>query len=157
MFYVQARLEANTENTSIEYSQWKKWYEVVYLASDYWLEKRKWFLEQYGYKCVGCGGKATQVHHWKLGYLNLWQETWKDCIPLCGQCHMKMHGLVTPKKRRELGKTEIMIDLDYLRDVSAKIATNKTMRKVSGRIVVDAPLPSISLTSKRKVRKISNV
>lgn len=59
----------------------------AYIISDEWKEKRKDFLEDCGYECEECGGRANQCHH--LTYDNFGDETEDDVECLCGKCHQE--------------------------------------------------------------------
>ena len=58
----------------------------AYLASGYWREKRKEFLEEVNYECEECGEtEGLQVHH--LNYDCIGEEEKEDVLVLCKECH----------------------------------------------------------------------
>ncbi len=77
-----------------EYSKW--------MESQEWLETRKqWFsiwidLEMRDPMCLACGGKWTlqhgDLHH--RSYEHLGHERFNDLMPLCRNCHDKVHKIL---------------------------------------------------------------
>ena len=62
----------------------------AYLQSEDWKIRKKELLEQAGYICDHCGGKAILLHH--LNYDNLGYEMlFVDVIALCSACHDMIH------------------------------------------------------------------
>lgn len=61
-----------------------------FLLSDLWKEKREWIISCKGKKCEYCGSKNNLcVHH--LHYENVGNESSKDVLVLCYDCHQKIH------------------------------------------------------------------
>ena len=61
-----------------------------YLNSDYWKKQRKRYLKSNLLKeCIVCGNKKYQLHH-KL-YKRIGKEKVSDFLPLCNNCHLKLH------------------------------------------------------------------
>ncbi len=61
---------------------------LAYLRSDVWREKRKELMEEVGWLCEACGGKATEVHH--KNYDCLGEEESDDVVVCCHGCHEDM-------------------------------------------------------------------
>lgn len=60
-----------------------------------WLSFRKFVLDVRGRKCENCGKtKNLQIHHpkYKPGHM-AWEYTCNEVMVLCGECHMKTHGI----------------------------------------------------------------
>lgn len=62
--------------------------------ADYLKTKHWWWLKrklyQSGVTCMNCGKRATvQFHH--ISYDNLWHEGWRDIVPICRDCHKRLH------------------------------------------------------------------
>lgn len=68
-----------------------------YLRTNHWEAVRKRYqesnLEQY---CIACGTKGFQLHH--IVYDRLWRELPGDLIPLCGNCHQRIHWYLTQNR-----------------------------------------------------------
>ena len=77
------RYEGDIEDIDfVEYSKYirtKKWKTLASLVK-----------EKAGNKCVFCGSEKKLVAH-HHNYINLYNETEKDLICVCGKCHMKIH------------------------------------------------------------------
>ena len=64
---------------------------IEYLKSDDWRERRKELLDEAGWICHYCGGKAVLLHH--LNYEHLGEEVLgEDVEASCTDCHNKEHG-----------------------------------------------------------------
>lgn len=62
----------------------------TYLKSSHWQEIRKKVFKEYGYRCDQCGStKNLHIHH--ITYENLGEEDISDLVPLCENCHKKLH------------------------------------------------------------------
>jgi hypothetical protein len=55
--------------------QRRDYYRNTYLKSDEWQRKRYVVLKRDNWRCVYCGGSATQVHHKKYVKRNIGKET----------------------------------------------------------------------------------
>lgn len=70
-----------------------------YLKSDHWARKRDEYrrsgLPQW---CIGCNDKRFQLHH--RSYTRLGAERLTDLIPLCRDCHRKVHDPVNEGETR---------------------------------------------------------
>jgi len=72
----------------------------TYLNSSAWKEKRLKVLTRAKFKCEKCKKRqAWQIHH--LTYERIYDEELSDLQAVCGQCHMKIHGIKPEKKRRK--------------------------------------------------------
>ncbi|SDL21070.1 hypothetical protein SAMN04488514_10123 [Kriegella aquimaris] len=69
----------------------RNYYRNVYLKSDAWKRKRFLVLKRDNWKCVYCGGHATQVHHKKYAKKNIGKEPIKWLVSICVPCHEKRH------------------------------------------------------------------
>jgi len=67
------------------------YYRNVYLQSDEWKRKRYVVLKRDNWRCVYCGGRATQVHHKKYAKRNIGKEPIKWLVSICDTCHDKKH------------------------------------------------------------------
>ena len=78
------RYEGDMEDIDfVEYSKYirtKKWKTLASLVK-----------EKAGNKCVFCGSEKRLVAH-HHNYINLYNETEKDLICVCGKCHYKIHN-----------------------------------------------------------------
>jgi len=63
---------------------------IEYLKSEDWKIRRKYLMELADWTCSICGNKATQLHHLKYDKLGD-EELDVDVIPLCNNCHKKIH------------------------------------------------------------------
>lgn len=80
-----------------------------YLNSKYWVEAREFtkndqeYLKRFSL-CNFCGEVREHLHHTK--YSNIFARTIKqrlrDVIPLCANCHLKVHEFSNTQKRRGL-------------------------------------------------------
>ena len=65
-----------------------------YLNSETWRKKRIKAFRRDKFKCIYCGGNATQVHH-KI-YPKEWgSETIRLLVSICSNCHKKLHEIST--------------------------------------------------------------
>lgn len=61
-----------------------------YLASDHWRALRRAYCEAgLPQCCLACGSPWFQLHH--RTYTRLGREQLGDLLPLCGDCHTKVH------------------------------------------------------------------
>jgi 5-methylcytosine-specific restriction endonuclease McrA len=83
-----------------------------YLNSELWAEARKrYFASALPKTCMGCGTNRITLHH--RTYIRLGCERPTDLIPLCWDCHKKVHNT--------------------LRDGNAQLnATHKALRTLTG-------------------------
>jgi len=64
-----------------------------YLKSDDWKRKRYVVLKRDNWRCVYCGGAATQVHHLKYAKRNIGKEPIEWLVSVCKSCHNSMHHI----------------------------------------------------------------
>jgi 5-methylcytosine-specific restriction endonuclease McrA len=69
----------------------RDYYRNDYLKSDAWSRKRYVVLKRDNWKCVFCGGKATQVHHKKYAKTSIGKEPIEWLVSLCKKCHDAQH------------------------------------------------------------------
>lgn len=69
----------------------RNYYRNVYLKSDEWRRKRYVVLKRDNWRCVYCGGRATQVHHKRYAKKNIGKEPIKWLVSVCKPCHDKQH------------------------------------------------------------------
>lgn len=64
-----------------------------YINTEHWIHFREEALKFFGVHCGLCNSekKKIQLHH--KTYKNRGRETFNDVIPLCEDCHKKMHGI----------------------------------------------------------------
>jgi len=62
-----------------------------YLKSDEWKRKRYVVLKRDNWRCVYCGGRATQVHHTKYARYNIGREPIEWLVSVCKDCHDSIH------------------------------------------------------------------
>lgn len=67
-------------------------YRISYLKSDAWKRKRYVVLKRDNWRCVCCGGRATQVHHKKYAKYNIGKEPIEWLVSVCKSCHDKLHS-----------------------------------------------------------------
>lgn len=61
-----------------------------YLASDHWKAKRQeYYQSDMPQHCIGCGKDRFELHH--ITYMRLGRELLGDLMPLCRECHQKVH------------------------------------------------------------------
>ncbi len=70
----------------------RTYYRDTYLSSDDWKRKRSLVLKRDRYRCVFCGGRATQVHHKQYARRNIGREAIEWLVSVCTSCHEKQHG-----------------------------------------------------------------
>lgn len=63
----------------------------AYRDGEIWKAQRKRVLEASGGKCVGCGSKATEVHHRDYRPRVLAGEDDAPLVALCRRCHQHVH------------------------------------------------------------------
>lgn len=69
----------------------RDYYNNVYLRSDAWQRKRYVVLKRDNWRCVYCGGRATQVHHKKYAKYQIGQEPIEWLVSVCDNCHRSLH------------------------------------------------------------------
>ena len=62
-----------------------------YLKSDEWQRKRYVVLKRDNWRCVYCGGRASQVHHTKYAKYNIGREPIEWLVSVCKDCHDSIH------------------------------------------------------------------
>jgi 5-methylcytosine-specific restriction endonuclease McrA len=67
------------------------YYREEYLKSDAWSRKRYVVLRRDNWRCVYCGGRATQVHHKKYARKNIGKEPIEWLVSICKPCHDAIH------------------------------------------------------------------
>jgi len=79
-----------------------------YLKSDGWLRKRRQVKYWHGKKCHVCNSNKVDIHH--KTYKDLGNEDQKtQLIPLCRNCHFKIHNLSIENKINIYQATEQFI------------------------------------------------
>ena len=66
-------------------------YYSSYLKSDEWRRKRYVVLKRDNWRCVYCGGRATQVHHKRYAKINIGKEPIDWLVSVCKSCHDSLH------------------------------------------------------------------
>lgn len=69
----------------------RDYYRNIYLKSDAWQRKRYVVLKRDNWRCVYCGGKATQVHHKKYAKYKIGKEPIDWLVSICKTCHEQKH------------------------------------------------------------------
>ncbi|MDI6050820.1 HNH endonuclease [Flavobacterium sp. XS2P24] len=69
----------------------RDYYRNTYLKSDVWQRKRAVVFKRDNWRCVYCGGKATQVHHKRYAKRNIGKEPIEWLVSICNSCHEKQH------------------------------------------------------------------
>lgn len=69
----------------------RDYYRNVYLKSDEWQRKRYVVFKRDNWRCVYCGGRATQVHHTRYAKYNIGKEPIDWLASVCKSCHHKQH------------------------------------------------------------------
>lgn len=72
--------------------QRRDYYRNVYLKSDEWQRKRYFVFKRDNWRCVYCGGRATQVHHKRYAKYNIGKEPIEWLVSICKPCHDKQHN-----------------------------------------------------------------
>ena len=75
----------------IQRKQRRDYYRNDYLKSEAWQRKRYVVLKRDNWRCVFCGGKATQVHHKRYAKYNIGKEPIEWLVSVCKSCHDKQH------------------------------------------------------------------
>jgi len=70
----------------------RDYYRNEYLKSDEWKRKRHVVLKRDNWRCVYCGGYATQVHHKKYAKRNIGKEPIDWLVSICKSCHDARHN-----------------------------------------------------------------
>lgn len=74
-------------------SKKKKWKKIdynKYIKSKKWYKKRNWYFKNNDNICKSCGSNENiHLHH--INYDRLGNEKMKDLMPLCIECHTKLH------------------------------------------------------------------
>ena len=70
----------------------RDYYRDEYLKSDAWKRKRYVVLKRDNWRCVYCGGRATQVHHKKYARKNIGKEPIEWLVSVCKPCHDSQHN-----------------------------------------------------------------
>lgn len=70
----------------------RDFYRNVYLKSDEWQRKRYVVFKRDNWRCVYCGGRATQVHHKRYAKYNIGKEPIEWLVSICKSCHDKQHS-----------------------------------------------------------------
>jgi len=71
--------------------QRRDYYRNDYLKSEAWKRKRYVVLKRDNWRCVFCGGKATQVHHKRYAKYNIGKEPIEWLVSVCKKCHDAQH------------------------------------------------------------------
>ncbi len=69
----------------------RDYYRDDYLKSDAWKRKRYVVLKRDNWRCVHCGGRATQVHHKRYAKYNIGREPIEWLESVCKSCHDSIH------------------------------------------------------------------
>ncbi len=77
----------------IRRKQRRDYYRNDYLKSEAWKRKRYVVLKRDNWRCVYCGGRATQVHHKRYAKYNIGKEPIEWLVSVCKSCHEKEHDL----------------------------------------------------------------
>ena len=70
----------------------RDYYRDTYLKSDAWKRKRYVVLRRDNWRCVYCGGRATQVHHTRYAKYNIGKEPIEWLVSICKDCHDSLHS-----------------------------------------------------------------
>jgi hypothetical protein len=106
-----------------------------YLASDYWKEARRRYLESNLPKCCAiCGNPKFQLHH--RTYVNLGRENLCDIIPLCGKHHSTVHDKLNDSVKLRPGRSLMKVTRRYVKNQRARSAQQ---RKISTTRLGDSP------------------
>ena len=92
-----------------------------YIKSDEWFRKREEIFKLKGRKCYICNtSNNLDIHHLSYEFLGYEEENdFKDVIPLCRNCHKKLHDFIKEKEslievlKSDLIKTRNKVRLDY--------------------------------------------
>jgi 5-methylcytosine-specific restriction endonuclease McrA len=69
----------------------RDYYRNDYLKTDAWQRKRFVVLRRDNWRCVYCGGRATQVHHKRYAKKNIGREPIEWLVSVCKNCHDHLH------------------------------------------------------------------
>ena len=69
----------------------RDYYRDEYLKSDAWKRKRYVVLRRDNWRCVYCGGRATEVHHKRYAKRNIGKEPIDWLVSVCKSCHDSQH------------------------------------------------------------------
>jgi 5-methylcytosine-specific restriction endonuclease McrA len=69
----------------------RDYYRNVYLKSEEWQRKRYVVFKRDNWRCVYCGGRATQVHHKRYAKRNIGKEPIEWLVSVCKSCHDARH------------------------------------------------------------------
>ncbi len=72
--------------------QRRDYYRNVYLKSEAWQRKRYVVMKRDNWRCVYCGGRATQVHHKRYAKYNIGKEPIEWLVSVCKPCHDNQHN-----------------------------------------------------------------
>ncbi len=72
--------------------QRRDYYRNDYLKSEAWRRKRYVVLKRDNWRCVFCGGKATQVHHKRYAKYSIGKEPIEWLASVCKSCHDRQHN-----------------------------------------------------------------
>jgi 5-methylcytosine-specific restriction endonuclease McrA len=72
--------------------QRRDYYRNHYLKSEAWKRKRYVVLKRDNWRCVFCGGRATQVHHKQYAKYNIGKEPIEWLVSVCKSCHDRQHS-----------------------------------------------------------------
>ena len=75
----------------VKRKQRRDYYRNDYLKSDAWKRKRYVVLKRDNWRCVYCGGRATQVHHTRYAKRNIGKEPIEWLVSICKTCHDSKH------------------------------------------------------------------
>jgi formate-dependent nitrite reductase cytochrome c552 subunit len=81
----------NRWRVDMQRKQRRDYYRNDYLKSEAWQRKRYVVLKRDNWRCVFCGGKATQVHHKRYAKYNIGKEPIEWLVSVCKSCHDKQH------------------------------------------------------------------
>ena len=70
----------------------RDYYRNDYLKSEAWKRKRYVVMKRDNWRCVFCGGRATEVHHKKYAKYNIGKEPIDWLVSVCKSCHDKQHN-----------------------------------------------------------------
>ncbi len=76
----------------IKRKQRRDYYRNDYLKSEAWKRKRYVVLKRDNWRCVYCGGRATEVHHKRYAKYNIGKEPIEWLVSVCKSCHDKQHN-----------------------------------------------------------------
>jgi len=91
LIIVLAVLAINRWVFEIKRKRRRDYYRNEYLKSDALKRKRYVALKRDNWRCVYCGGRATQVHHKKYARYNIGREPIEWLVSVCKSCHDSKH------------------------------------------------------------------